>query len=113
MIDTAFAVFQSWFMSEHRPSIEFVSETISLLCFGGIKQGQILSFCLEQYFSQWQGQGVFVDLRQFLRRHGILMPLSGDRQNKCQVAFFFRMAHKQGLIPLYYLKITLRKEVVR
>ena len=30
------AVFQSWFMSEHRPSIEFVSETVSLLCFGGI-----------------------------------------------------------------------------
>ncbi len=30
------SVFQSWFLSEHRPSIESVSETISLLCFGGI-----------------------------------------------------------------------------
>ncbi len=30
------AVYQSWFLSEHRPPIESVSETISLLCFGGI-----------------------------------------------------------------------------
>ncbi len=30
------SVYQSWFLSENRPSIESVSETISLLCFGGI-----------------------------------------------------------------------------
>ena len=32
---------------------------------------------------------------------------------KTNVKKIFRMAHKQGLIPLYILKITLRKEVVR
>ena len=30
------SVFQSWFLSESREPIEAVSETISLLCFGGI-----------------------------------------------------------------------------
>ena len=30
------SVYQNWFLSENRPSIESVSETISLLCFGGI-----------------------------------------------------------------------------
>ncbi len=30
------SVYQSWFLSENRPPIESVSETISLLCFGGI-----------------------------------------------------------------------------
>ena len=30
------SVYQSWFLSENRPPIEFVSETVSLLCFGGI-----------------------------------------------------------------------------
>ncbi len=30
------AVYQSWFFSENRPSIESVSETVSLLCTGGI-----------------------------------------------------------------------------
>ncbi len=43
----------------------------------------------------------------------VIMPLGGDQKNKCQVEKIFRMAHKKGLIPLYILKITLRKEVVR
>ncbi len=40
ILDFAFSgmlsVYQRWFLSEQRPSIESVSETISLLCFSGI-----------------------------------------------------------------------------
>ncbi len=38
------------------------------------------------------------------------MPLGGDRKNKCQVEKIFKMAHKQGSIPLYILKNTLIRE---
>ena len=51
-------------------------------------------------------------MEQFSWIGRVIMPLGGDRKNKSQVEIFFRMAHKQGLIPLNILKITLRKEVV-